>query len=80
MRVLSPWTENLHTSKRMHFIEDPWPATFVTLLGTCIRQNVCTSLRSEMERAGESPFDACIRQNVCTSLRNGANALGNPRV
>ena len=37
---------NLHTSKRMHFIEDETGIWLVSGLDACIRQNVCTSLRS----------------------------------
>ena len=36
---------NLHTSKRMHFIEDETGIWLVSGLDACIRQNVCTSLR-----------------------------------
>ena len=36
----------LHTSKRMHFIEELGKPTRSSPLDTCIRQNVCTSLRS----------------------------------
>ena len=36
----------LHTSKRMHFIEEFVRWTTALLRATCIRQNVCTSLRS----------------------------------
>ena len=66
----------LHTSKRMHFIEDA--AEFHGALyraWACIRQNVCTSLRSSADRQGRrGPFQACIRQNVCTSLRSAYGA------
>ena len=37
---------DLHTSKRMHFIEDRSIRSGVKSGVTCIRQNVCTSLRS----------------------------------
>ena len=38
----------LHTSKRMHFIEDVGELrTSRKIAGTCIRQNVCTSLRMQ---------------------------------
>ena len=36
----------LHTSKRMHFIEDRDARGTACSRITCIRQNVCTSLRS----------------------------------
>ena len=36
---------HLHTSKRMHFIEDASRPTRSTRAQPCIRQNVCTSLR-----------------------------------
>ena len=37
----------LHTSKRMHFIEDRQQRALLRgFYGPCIRQNVCTSLRS----------------------------------
>ena len=35
----------LHTSKRMHFIEETSVITAGVATRTCIRQNVCTSLR-----------------------------------
>ena len=35
----------LHTSKRMHFIEEQVSVFDPESSGTCIRQNVCTSLR-----------------------------------
>ena len=37
----------LHTSKRMHFIEERAARTSGPPSPTCIRQNVCTSLRIE---------------------------------
>ena len=37
---------SLHTSKRMHFIEDVRRWWRGALSATCIRQNVCTSLRN----------------------------------
>ena len=39
-------TELLHTSKRMHFIEDRGRGVDVPPPAACIRQNVCTSLRN----------------------------------
>ena len=36
----------LHTSKRMHFIEDLSNGIMGVLVRSCIRQNVCTSLRN----------------------------------
>ena len=60
---------SLHTSKRMHFIEER-PTTPLPPGGAaCIRQNVCTSLRTADDRRPERVEAACIRQNVCTSLR-----------
>ena len=59
----------LHTSKRMHFIEEQRGHTHRTGRRPCIRQNVCTSLRShDMPRILQAR-KPCIRQNVCTSLR-----------
>ena|GEM_PF-7030913 len=37
---------SLHTSKRMHFIEEYKLVRFIPACRACIRQNVCTSLRS----------------------------------
>ena len=39
----------LHTSKRMHFIEETSTCGSMSAAGTCIRQNVCTSLRKDSE-------------------------------
>ena len=36
----------LHTSKRMHFIEEQTQTNYSGLKVACIRQNVCTSLRT----------------------------------
>ena len=59
----------LHTSKRMHFIEELIRGGAVAKRKTCIRQNVCTSLRIDRIRPERSRAVTCIRQNVCTSLR-----------
>ena len=41
------YPSSLHTSKRMHFIEDRQQRALLRgFYGPCIRQNVCTSLRS----------------------------------
>ena len=37
----------LHTSKRMHFIEEVWRCLVPAVQYPCIRQNVCTSLRTD---------------------------------
>ena len=53
----------------MHFIEEwsarngSWPRC------ACIRQNVCTSLRTARFATRSQKLLTCIRQNVCTSLR-----------
>ena len=52
-----PSLSSLHTSKRMHFIEDATSVILGSVSITCIRQNVCTSLRtqyldSDIRRAG----------------------------
>ena len=60
----------LHTSKRMHFIEERSQSALCQVRHSCIRQNVCTSLRSVSARADTGLPTSCIRQNVCTSLRN----------
>ena len=60
---------SLHTSKRMHFIEDSNMVTETIRHETCIRQNVCTSLRMPLPVGPVSRWWPCIRQNVCTSLR-----------
>ena len=60
----------LHTSKRMHFIEDVLALYLSGQVNPCIRQNVCTSLRSEDQGDGTRIEGTCIRQNVCTSLRS----------
>ena len=60
----------LHTSKRMHFIEELMIFWFApSRPPTCIRQNVCTSLRMGALAPTLSFAQPCIRQNVCTSLR-----------
>ena len=41
----------LHTSKRMHFIEERAARTSGPPSPTCIRQNVCTSLRTSSDRS-----------------------------
>ena len=68
--VQMPISENLHTSKRMHFIEEN--ATIPRLIPrpACIRQNVCTSLRKHWAPTRVFWLRTCIRQNVCTSLRS----------
>ncbi len=43
----------LHTSKRMHFIEDTPSVDVYVSVGACIRQNVCTSLRIEVQSGRE---------------------------
>ena len=57
MAELSRRPTRLHTSKRMHFIEDSaQQSEGCAVLATCIRQNVCTSLRMEgndMTSAGD---------------------------
>ncbi len=61
----------LHTSKRMHFIEDRQQRALLRgFYGPCIRQNVCTSLRTACHRHAGLRRGTCIRQNVCTSLRS----------
>ena len=60
---------DLHTSKRMHFIEEVDNASGSCDVDTCIRQNVCTSLRTAGDRRPQRHEGPCIRQNVCTSLR-----------
>ena len=40
----------LHTSKRMHFIEEFRALPHSSAKSTCIRQNVCTSLRRSPDR------------------------------
>ena len=47
MHVLYGEGTTLHTSKRMHFIEEPEMHAGKHSTGSCIRQNVCTSLRNE---------------------------------
>ena len=59
----------LHTSKRMHFIEDSRANRRLAAMPPCIRQNVCTSLRKASWPPDRAKTAACIRQNVCTSLR-----------
>ena len=65
------WLErtHLHTSKRMHFIEEMRGLIDATHVRACIRQNVCTSLRIVGSGMCVPSRFACIRQNVCTSLR-----------
>ena len=58
------YKNGLHTSKRMHFIEDGVYATDIHKLNSCIRQNVCTSLRSRA--CGTVEQGAC---NLHTSKR-----------
>ena len=60
----------LHTSKRMHFIEECCRIHVSFSCGSCIRQNVCTSLRKPVHRHPRKSYRPCIRQNVCTSLRS----------
>ena len=62
--------EYLHTSKRMHFIEDETMPGVSPKARACIRQNVCTSLRMVIEVCRVTGLISCIRQNVCTSLRS----------
>ena len=69
MHVLYGEGTTLHTSKRMHFIEEPEMHAGKHSTGSCIRQNVCTSLRSDGRQPGGGSPIPCIRQNVCTSLR-----------
>ena len=75
--VQMPISENLHTSKRMHFIEEN--ATIPRLIPrpACIRQNVCTSLRKHWAPTRVFWLRTCIRQNVCTSLRKATSAENN---
>ena len=68
----------LHTSKRMHFIEEQRGHTHRTGRRPCIRQNVCTSLRIRHGRGQHVESNPCIRQNVCTSLRRPAQARPHP--
>ena len=59
----------LHTSKRMHFIEDMLPVpeqTTVKGLHTSKRMHFIEEVFLLMKRKSN---DTCIRQNVCTSLR-----------
>ena len=64
------YPSSLHTSKRMHFIEDRQQRALLRgFYGPCIRQNVCTSLRRRASAHDCRPARPCIRQNVCTSLR-----------
>ena len=79
LRIRSDWvavaeSADLHTSKRMHFIEDSNMVTETIRHETCIRQNVCTSLRMPLPVGPVSRWWPCIRQNVCTSLRNTSTA------
>ena len=68
---------SLHTSKRMHFIEERRRhGRPCACCPTCIRQNVCTSLRTYRPHSGVRVEAACIRQNVCTSLRSYRNCQG----
>ena len=53
----------------MHFIEEGLQLVDLLLTGPCIRQNVCTSLRSSSSFRHVTGSVTCIRQNVCTSLR-----------
>ena len=69
MHVLYGEGTTLHTSKRMHFIEEPEMHAGKHSTGSCIRQNVCTSLRSSSSFRHVTGSVTCIRQNVCTSLR-----------
>ena len=70
----------LHTSKRMHFIEELMIFWFApSRPPTCIRQNVCTSLRRLQQRRDRRTEHPCIRQNVCTSLRSWENPHVRPR-
>ena len=59
----------LHTSKRMHFIEERAKSRNCLTACSCIRQNVCTSLRRRLHHPVAPDHRTCIRQNVCTSLR-----------
>ena len=65
----STFEGNLHTSKRMHFIEELQRNRPHVWDRSCIRQNVCTSLRIDELVAHGLEKVTCIRQNVCTSLR-----------
>ena len=83
LRIRSDWvavaeSADLHTSKRMHFIEDSNMVTETIRHETCIRQNVCTSLRIRHGRGQHVESNPCIRQNVCTSLRRPAQARPHP--
>ena len=69
MHVLYGEGTTLHTSKRMHFIEEPEMHAGKHSTGSCIRQNVCTSLRNHIVSVSPNSSLTCIRQNVCTSLR-----------
>ena len=70
MHVLYGEGTTLHTSKRMHFIEEPEMHAGKHSTGSCIRQNVCTSLRNHIVSVSPNSSLTCIRQNVCTSLRS----------
>ena len=62
---------NLHTSKRMHFIEEIIPngdALRARLLHTSKRMHFIEESQRWVECNRPA---ACIRQNVCTSLRIG---------
>ena len=66
---------NLHTSKRMHFIEGASQGHGIPTALTCIRQNVCTSLKGNTSNVERSDvWRPCIRQNVCTSLKANERA------
>ncbi len=54
MHVLYGEGTTLHTSKRMHFIEEPEMHAGKHSTGSCIRQNVCTSLRSYRNCQGDT--------------------------
>ncbi len=61
----------LHTSKRMHFIEDPpfGPSRLAAVfLHTSKRMHFIEELMIFWFAPSRPP--TCIRQNVCTSLRN----------
>ena len=68
----------LHTSKRMHFIEESRSTPNAGPPRPCIRQNVCTSLRKGERPDLDISWRPCIRQNVCTSLRTHAWCGGAP--
>ena len=75
----------LHTSKRMHFIEESMEYNVVSEDTTCIRQNVCTSLRRILAPWYEKPHGPDVYLEVqhpcwsCNSNSSSANASAGVR-